>query len=425
MSSAGLPPVTPRPSVFLSYASEDRAAARALRDTLLGAGLDVWYDENELGGGDAWDQKIRRQIRDCDYFLPMISAATESRKEGYFRREWRLAVERTMDMADDVLFLLPVAIDGTTEIGARVPDKFLTVQWLRLPGGQTTPALTALVQRLLSGDHHAPPRPPLIGRAPRPAAASTPEHDGPPPMPPFPHAPEGGGHRLKFFAEVCWWALAAAWLLFKRLPRWIRVLVSIWLVFSLFTLRCSRTESPKPDKAKSAQVQKAIENAAEKVARKAGSASAGDYAQFARDIAQQFGAKLDENRAEKPFALVPFDRGLDDPAAAKFAGAVFTATYGQFLVAHPNSAALLPVGSVTDSDAALAALAKNDGARFVLSARLAPGDGPRAMAVQLLRVEDATPAWQETFPFTGAEPTAAAARIVEAMASLLGPPKKP
>src|SRR4051812_50034664 len=89
MSSAGNTPLVPHPSVFLSYASEDRAAARALRDALLAIGLEVWYDENELAGGDAWDQKIRRQIRDCDYFMPMISATTERRKEGDFRREWR------------------------------------------------------------------------------------------------------------------------------------------------------------------------------------------------------------------------------------------------------------------------------------------------------------------------------------------------
>src|SRR4030095_11334507 len=118
MSSAGPSPAPPRPSVFISYASEDRAAARALCDTLAGAGLEVWYDENELGGGDAWDQKIRRQIRECDYFIPLVSATTERRKEGYFRREWRLAAERTLDMADDVLFLLPVAIDETSELGA-------------------------------------------------------------------------------------------------------------------------------------------------------------------------------------------------------------------------------------------------------------------------------------------------------------------
>src|SRR5579862_2512262 len=146
----------PRPTVFLSYASEDRAAAQLIRDALPDFGMEVWYDESELIGGDAWDQKIRRQIRECDYFMPVISAHTEARHEGYFRREWRLAVERTLDMADDHVFLLPVVIDATAEAGARVPERFRSVQWLRLPDGQPTAALEALCRRLVSGESGAP-----------------------------------------------------------------------------------------------------------------------------------------------------------------------------------------------------------------------------------------------------------------------------
>src|SRR5215472_14871055 len=86
-------PSRPR-SVFLSYASQDRQTVQLLRDALPGYGLDVWYDESDLTGGDAWDQKIRRQIRECDFFMPVISAQTDARPEGYFRREWSLAVER-------------------------------------------------------------------------------------------------------------------------------------------------------------------------------------------------------------------------------------------------------------------------------------------------------------------------------------------
>lgn len=142
----------PAPTVFLSYASQDRQAALSLCDALPGYGLEVWYDESDLTGGDAWDQKIRRQIRECDFFMPVISAQTEARPEGYFRREWRLAVERTLDMADDHTFLLPVVIDDTRETGARVPDRFLTVQWTRVPGGKPTAALEALCRRLVAGE---------------------------------------------------------------------------------------------------------------------------------------------------------------------------------------------------------------------------------------------------------------------------------
>jgi hypothetical protein len=144
------------PSIFLSYASDDRQAARTIGDALAKLGMDVWLDQSELGGGDAWDQKIRKQIRECDYFMPIVSARTEARHEGYFRREWRLAVERTLDMADDHLFLLPVVIDATDQAHARVPEKFLSVQWLRVPDGQPTPGLETLCRRILSGEPAEP-----------------------------------------------------------------------------------------------------------------------------------------------------------------------------------------------------------------------------------------------------------------------------
>ncbi len=74
-------------AVFLSYASQDAEAARRICEGLRAGGVEVWFDKSELRGGDAWDHKIRDQIRDCRLFIPIISANTELRDEGYFRRE--------------------------------------------------------------------------------------------------------------------------------------------------------------------------------------------------------------------------------------------------------------------------------------------------------------------------------------------------
>jgi adenylate cyclase len=146
-----IPSVTePSHAVFLSYASQDGEAAQRICDALRAAGIEVWLDQSELRGGDAWDRQIRRQIHDCALFVPVISAHSDARHEGYFRREWRLAVERTGDMAEDVAFLLPVVVDNTPDATARVPDGFRAVQWSRLPDGQTSPAFVERVQRLLS-----------------------------------------------------------------------------------------------------------------------------------------------------------------------------------------------------------------------------------------------------------------------------------
>jgi TolB-like protein/Flp pilus assembly protein TadD len=141
---------TPTGAVFLSYASQDAGPAQKICDALRAAGIEVWFDQSELRGGDAWDRQIRKQIHDCALFMPVISAHSDARREGYFRREWKLAVDRTADMAEDVAFLLPVVIDSTPDATARVPDRFRDVQWSRLPDGQASPAFVECVYRLLS-----------------------------------------------------------------------------------------------------------------------------------------------------------------------------------------------------------------------------------------------------------------------------------
>src|ERR1700735_3167723 len=116
-------------AVFLSYASEDSDAALRICTALRAAGIEVWFDQSELRGGDAWDQKIRRQIKSCALFMPLISARTRVRTEGYFRLEWKLAVDRSHLMAADRAFLVPVVIDDTKGADARVPDKTREIQW--------------------------------------------------------------------------------------------------------------------------------------------------------------------------------------------------------------------------------------------------------------------------------------------------------
>ena len=81
----------PTQAVFLSYASQDADAARRICVALRAAGVEVWFDQSELVGGDMWNQKIRRQIKYCALLIPIISANTQSRTEGYFQLEWRRA----------------------------------------------------------------------------------------------------------------------------------------------------------------------------------------------------------------------------------------------------------------------------------------------------------------------------------------------
>jgi hypothetical protein len=72
-------------AVSLSYASEDSAAAERICAALRSAGTEVWFDQSELRGVDAWDRQIRTQIQTCALFVPIISAHSQARLEGYFR----------------------------------------------------------------------------------------------------------------------------------------------------------------------------------------------------------------------------------------------------------------------------------------------------------------------------------------------------
>jgi tetratricopeptide (TPR) repeat protein len=188
-------------AVFLSYASQDADAATRICESLRSAGIEVWFDLDELVGGDAWDQKIRRQIKECALFIPVISANTQARSEGYFRLEWRLADHRTHLMAKGRPFLVPVVIDETRDADAQVPDSFVEVQWSRLRGGETPPAFAQRVKTLLSGESPRRTHEVLAASAP------VPRPDPPPARKRFVPAAIGGGvlAALMLGAFVFWW----------------------------------------------------------------------------------------------------------------------------------------------------------------------------------------------------------------------------
>lgn len=147
-----LPPEREMPenAVFISYAREDLAAVQRLKGALDAAGVTTWFDMERLEGGDDYDRKIRRNIERCAFFLPVVSAATERRLEAYFRREWSYALDRTRNMADDALFILPACIDATDPRAARVPDKFKAVHITQIPGGEPPPAFVERLKALLA-----------------------------------------------------------------------------------------------------------------------------------------------------------------------------------------------------------------------------------------------------------------------------------
>ena len=139
-------------AVFLSYASEDTPAALRIAEALKAAGIEVWFDQSELRGGDAWDQSIRRQIKNCALFIPILSNGAHQRAEGYFRLEWKLAIDRSHLISATKAFLVPVAIDDVQEDDEHIPDRFKEVQWTHLPDGATSREFVERVTALLASE---------------------------------------------------------------------------------------------------------------------------------------------------------------------------------------------------------------------------------------------------------------------------------
>jgi hypothetical protein len=137
------------PAFFVSYARDNLDAAKQLVEALRAAGLEVWLDLGKLQAGDAWDLKIRLNIKTCSFFIALISRETDARQEGYFRREWAMAADRALYFADDVPFLLPVIIDDSRSATARVPERFRAAHWTTLRGGQATPEFVEHLRQLV------------------------------------------------------------------------------------------------------------------------------------------------------------------------------------------------------------------------------------------------------------------------------------
>jgi hypothetical protein len=411
-----------RPSVFLSYASEDRAAARVLRDALPAYGLDVWYDENELGGGEAWDQKIRRQIRECDFFMPVVSARTEARREGYFRREWRLAVERTLDMADDHTFLLPVVIDDTNQATARVPEKFLQVQWLKVPGGEPTRALESMCRRIAgpAGGSARPaggPAPGLAAAAPAPAPLDA----AIPARLPADFPRQEPGRQLQYFFEVMLWSCRAAWQGFQRLPRWLRIIAYIWLAIALLS-RCDSSgrsgSSGSSDSSDSAAPAVAAKHKAIAL-NSADPPSKTDLVTLGKQIAKEIATDSDDaDAAHSPILAVPFSAPAANQAAHSLADSAFAMAYGKANLAHQGQVTVTgePL-SPNDLESALER-GRTEHAQYVLWGTVepakdsgAPAAGHDMLVVKIVKVKDGTVLWTRAYDVASTDPARIAADI--------------
>jgi serine/threonine kinase PknH len=80
-------------ALFISYSSQDRSTVDALTTALRRGQHQVWFDQ-ELGGGDAWWNKILEQIRSCDVFIVALSSNWLHSKPSQMELRYAQALKR-------------------------------------------------------------------------------------------------------------------------------------------------------------------------------------------------------------------------------------------------------------------------------------------------------------------------------------------
>ena len=80
------------PSVFVSHCHEDRAVAAEIDLVLQQNGAQTFFDQRELGPGDALPDNIQAGIENCSSFLLLWSKPAAS--STWVKKEWDLAYTR-------------------------------------------------------------------------------------------------------------------------------------------------------------------------------------------------------------------------------------------------------------------------------------------------------------------------------------------
>ena len=132
-------------SIFLSYASEDRAVVEQIAAALADAKLDVWLDRDQLMAGDDFEDRIRTNIERCGLFVPVLSRRCAVRDARFFRLEWKYALRKASMLPESVRFFVPVVIDDLPPDDPAISREMRELHWQSLADG--LPPFVELVKK--------------------------------------------------------------------------------------------------------------------------------------------------------------------------------------------------------------------------------------------------------------------------------------
>lgn len=113
-----------KPKVFLAHAQEDASSAREIFHRLRENGFSPWLATESLLPGQDWQMEIKRAIANTDFFLALLSSASEKEK-GFVNKEISLALENVRELPLTDVYLVPVRLEPIEPRG-----ELYSYQWI-------------------------------------------------------------------------------------------------------------------------------------------------------------------------------------------------------------------------------------------------------------------------------------------------------
>jgi hypothetical protein len=98
---------------FISHSSKDKAFARRLAADLVGNGIKIWIDEQQILVGDSVPEKIAQGLAESDFFLIVVSR--NSVESNWVRKELSSALVHEIERRN--VHVLPIKLDDS-----KMPD---------------------------------------------------------------------------------------------------------------------------------------------------------------------------------------------------------------------------------------------------------------------------------------------------------------
>jgi len=146
----------PKQHVFISYCRENQQTVQRLRDDLINAGEQVWWDQEILGGQD-WDYAIRKAMNDSYAVIVCFSQEMEVRIRSGVYPELRDAIKLQRQYGPGSVFIIPVRLSNC-QIPAMKIDDTQTLNSLQridlFPSSARKKGIQSLVQALRFAPAH-------------------------------------------------------------------------------------------------------------------------------------------------------------------------------------------------------------------------------------------------------------------------------